>query len=620
MAERREKPGPRTRPAAGAEQPAALRKKGAGIRPLPPQRKLSAAQIKRLTDRLSSQAQPQAQDGGTPEGTAAGQVMDAAGSGAAAGVDLLPLPHRNSPGGSTGPDSARHKAERREKPGPRERETAQGRKAAETRARQDTERRRTSETRTHGVRKDAGTGPPAGGDAAGQPGDLFSDGSPSSPAPARPVRRREAGLPKKDIPRASPAPKTGWTAPKVRPSAIAARVLKRGPKELARWAQAASQSDKGGPAVGIAAGITAAAARAAASVIGSLVAVFGGAALLVILFFVLLLNVLRSPFGLFFPVPGGLPLNVAAGQITTELSNRLETVQMGSYDAIQLNGELPDWSEVAAVFAVDALYRDTVVAALDMNAIGRLRTIYWDMCDITGDVEAVLHPDSDPDDEVDDSWTETILTLNISAKTAAEMAQVYQFDETQMEFLDELLAEAELAELLQDLEGCVGRVLDVKAALPDELSQERRDFVETACSLVGKVCYFWGGKSCAAGWDSRWGTLQRVSAGGSSTSGCWIPFGLDCSGFVDWAMCNSGQSGGGTWHIGRNLTAVPADQVLPGDLALLADESHVGVVVGWDEDGNILVCHCSYGLNTVDISTAARIGFTRFGRPACFGG
>lgn len=67
-----------------------------------------------------------------------------------------------------------------------------------------------------------------------------------------------------------------------------------------------------------------------------------------------------------------------------------------------------------------------------------------------------------------------------------------------------------------------------------------------------------------------------------------------------------------------NLTAVSADQVLPGDLALLPDESHVGVVVGWDGDGQILVCHCSYGLNTVDITTAAQTGFTRFGRPACF--
>lgn len=309
----------------------------------------------------------------------------------------------------------------------------------------------------------------------------------------------------------------------------------------------ASQSDKGEPAVGIAAGITAAAVWAVVSVLELVAAVFGGVALLVILLLVLLLNVLQSPFGLFFPASGGMPLNVAAGQITTELSNHLEGVQTGDYDAIQLEGEPPDWPEVVAVFAVDALYDDDiVVAALDDDAIWRLRTIYWDMCGIDWETQTVVHPDSDPDDEVDDSWSETVLTLNVSAKTAAEMAQVYQFDETQLELLDELLAEAELAGLLQDLDGCTDRVLDVRAALPDGLSQERRNFVETACSLVGKVCYFWGGKSYATGWDSRWGTLRQVSAGGSSTSGCWLPFGLDCSGFVDWAMRNSGQSGGGT--------------------------------------------------------------------------
>ena len=55
------------------------------------------------------------------------------------------------------------------------------------------------------------------------------------------------------------------------------------------------------------------------------------------------------------------------------------------------------------------------------------------------------------------------------------------------------------------------------AALPEELSPERRAVVETACSLVGKVNYFWGGKSLVFGWDERWGTIQKVTAAGSSS-------------------------------------------------------------------------------------------------------
>ena len=68
------------------------------------------------------------------------------------------------------------------------------------------------------------------------------------------------------------------------------------------------------------------------------------------------------------------------------------------------------------------------------------------------------------------------------------------------------------------------------ADLPADLDPERRAVVETACRLVGKVNYFWGGKSLVIGWDSRWGELRQVAAAGSFTTGTYRPYGLDCSG------------------------------------------------------------------------------------------
>lgn len=47
------------------------------------------------------------------------------------------------------------------------------------------------------------------------------------------------------------------------------------------------------------------------------------------------------------------------------------------------------------------------------------------------------------------------------------------------------------------------------ADLPSDLDPERRAVVETACRLVGKVNYFWGGKSLVIGWDSRWASSPR---------------------------------------------------------------------------------------------------------------
>ena len=53
---------------------------------------------------------------------------------------------------------------------------------------------------------------------------------------------------------------------------------------------------------------------------------------------------------------------------------------------------------------------------------------------------------------------------------------------------------------------------DVIDNLPDSLSAERKNVVKKACSLVGKLTYFWGGKSSAIGWDSEWGKMKLVTA------------------------------------------------------------------------------------------------------------
>jgi len=98
--------------------------------------------------------------------------------------------------------------------------------------------------------------------------------------------------------------------------------------------------------------------------------------------------------------------------------------------------------------------------------------------------------------------------------------------------------------------------LTVLNALPGDLSPDRHRAVETALQLVGKVNYFWGGKSYVIGWDSHWGQLMKVTSDGNSTTGTFRPFGLDCTGFMDWTLCNAGLPSDGHWYIGTNLTEV----------------------------------------------------------------
>ena len=87
-----------------------------------------------------------------------------------------------------------------------------------------------------------------------------------------------------------------------------------------------------------------------------------------------------------------------------------------------------------------------------------------------------------------------------------------------------------LLELLADAYSVSGDTAALLRDLPKDLSPEREAVVRTACSLVGKVNYFWGGKSLVIGWDARWGELRQVTAAGSSTTGTYRPYGLDCSG------------------------------------------------------------------------------------------
>ena len=260
------------------------------------------------------------------------------------------------------------------------------------------------------------------------------------------------------------------------------------------------------------------------------------------------------------------------------------------------------------------------VATLDPERVEKLKEVFWDMNAITSEVETIDHPDSDPDDDVDDSWTEQNLHITITAKTAEEMKVEYNFTEKQKKVLDELLENrVALLELIGDLEFISADAEEVLRNLPEDLSEERREVIKTACSLVGKVAYFWGGKSLVIGWDSRWGTIQKVWAEGSSTTGTYRPYGLDCSGFVDWVFYNVSDGayvighGGGATMQHSYCTRISWADALPGDLVFYPGDMHVGIVGGRDENGNLLIIHCASGNNGTVVTGVS--GFTAIGRP-----
>lgn len=364
--------------------------------------------------------------------------------------------------------------------------------------------------------------------------------------------------------------------------------------------------------------------RGIASAASSIVAAGGGTVVL-LLTVILVAAIVASPFGILFSnesrEAGVVPISAAVAQVNYEFNERLETLQTADdYDSISVTGQPADWIEVLAVFAVkvagsnDADAAD--VATMDADRIARLKAVFWDMTTIAHRIEVIHHPGSGDDD----GWTEKNLYITISVKTAEEMKAVYHFNRNQIAALDELLEQrALLLELLEDVYSVSGDTAALLRDLPEGLSPEREAVVRTACSLVGKVNYFWGGKSLVIGWDVRWGELRQVTAAGSSTTGTYRPYGTDCSGFVDWVFYNAtgggyiiGHGGGATMQHSY-CTDISWADAQPGDLVFYPDNSHVGIVGGRDANGELLIIHCASGYNNVVVTGLE--GFTSISRP-----
>lgn len=370
--------------------------------------------------------------------------------------------------------------------------------------------------------------------------------------------------------------------------------------------------------------------KGVASAVSSILSAGGGAVVLVLLLTVILVAaIVASPFGILFSnesrEAGVVPISAAVAQVNYEYNERLEELQTAdSYDSISVTGQSADWVEVLAVFAVKVAGSDDVdaadVATMDADRIARLKAVFWDMTTIAHRIEVIDHPGSGDDD----GWTERNLYITITAKTAEEMKTAYHFNRNQIAALDELLEQRDLLlELIEDVYSVSGDTASLIRGLPEDLSPEREAVVRTACSLVGKVNYFWGGKSLVIGWGARWGELRQVTAAGSSTTGTYRPYGLDCSGFVDWVIYNqSGGSyiighGGGATMQHSYCTDISWADAQPGDLVFYPDNSHVGIVGGRDANGELLIIHCASGYNNVVIT--GKEGFTSVGRPQYYG-
>lgn len=386
--------------------------------------------------------------------------------------------------------------------------------------------------------------------------------------------------------------------------------------------------------------LTKAVIHTAQAFVKSILAALGGmgAALVVFVIIAAVMAVVSTSFGIFFSTFDNTAGTKQVAQIVAEtnyeFNQKVKEIENSvAYDSIVYHC-LPDggsdllitnWIDVVAVFSArvsgDKNYALDVVT-MDAERERLLKETFWDMNELTYRTEKIVRRHNGK------KTVKIKLHITLTSKKCSDMYEFYNFTKYQKQSAEELL-KPEYAQMLSELIGAMdvtgnnveisdAALRDILDNFPEAVSEKRKATVKTAFSLVGKVSYFWGGKSSAIGWDSRWGTPRKVTAAGSNTTGMTIPYGLDCSGFVDWVFNNTfgvvvGHGGGARsqYSYCRKISWAEAQ---PGDLVFYPDLGHVGIVAGYDGEGNVLIVHCS--LNGVVVT--GRVGFTLVGRPEVF--
>ncbi len=167
----------------------------------------------------------------------------------------------------------------------------------------------------------------------------------------------------------------------------------------------------------------------------------------------------------------------------------------------------------------------------------------------------------------------------------------------------------------------------IRESVGEDVSEERVNVIAAAYSLIGKVGYFWGGKYNLIGENPEWGKAYQVTSAGSPTTGTIRALGLDCSGFVTWAVINGYQDAGMRGIVGEGTSqqwelanVVREEDAQPGDLVFqrgpeAGSDNHVGILCGKTANGDWIAVHCASSKNGVTVGEAYGASFRYIRQP-----
>ena len=218
----------------------------------------------------------------------------------------------------------------------------------------------------------------------------------------------------------------------------------------------------------------------------AMIAAGGWMAVVAILIICLVGLLVGSIFGIFFSsedTGSDKTMRTVVQEINTDYQSEIDEIKSSNtYDEVEMSGSTAVWREVLAVYAVKTNNdpeNPQEVASIDDNKVQILKDIFWEMNDIsfrteTKTVTKVIETDDGRGNVVEETVeeTQTILYINVTHKTADEMAAQYGFNDEEKQQMAELLDEKNRSLWAQVLYG-------IRAG--------DSDIVEVALSQVGQV-------------------------------------------------------------------------------------------------------------------------------------
>ena len=183
------------------------------------------------------------------------------------------------------------------------------------------------------------------------------------------------------------------------------------------------------------------------------IAAGGWVAVLIIVIIVLVALVAGSIFAIFIPAEqNGITVYDVMGELDREFHDKeQELLANCQYDVLTYEGEMADWNEIVAIYAVK-LNLDTEnpqeIATFDEAKADELRNIYRTMNTVrletrteTKEVKKQVRDENGNLKEVTETVTTTYVTVKRTGLTALQAADEYDFTEYQIEMLTMLLDE-----------------------------------------------------------------------------------------------------------------------------------------------------------------------------------